>query len=221
MSADSCVIAIDMSVTASPVALKFFFMVSDMCFVICSDVSPICAIPDDLSIAPIVDVYCFAASSDKPNDVTAFDANSSIAPDIFRNVTSTTFWTSSRSEPTSIQAFDNSTSAFTAKAEAITPPSFFTAPRMFFILPSMTPAPFSTPLVSTIVPIRMVPSYWFAMTLTSFRRYRPNSASTAAFSSRSFCFSVSLIVFFREISLRFSFSKSFSHLSSFLPCARL
>ena len=63
-------------------------------------------------------MYFFAIVSDKPNWVMASFANASTLADISPKVTSTTFCTSARSDPSSVQDFPNATIAPTLSTDA-------------------------------------------------------------------------------------------------------
>ena len=72
-----------------------------------------------------MDVNFFAIVSDSPKFCAANFANLSTWAVMDGNVTSTTFWTSLKSEPSSRQDFPKSTIFFTAKADASIAPAFF------------------------------------------------------------------------------------------------
>jgi hypothetical protein len=64
-----------------------------------------------------VPTYLFAIVSDNPAEVMAFFANSLTLSDMVVNVTSTTFCTSTRSEPSSTHSFPNCTNLPTDNAQ--------------------------------------------------------------------------------------------------------
>ena len=99
--------------------------------------------PDDFSIAPMVDAYCLAANSDNPNCFFAFLAKLLLSSDILPNVTSTTFCTSCRSDDRDIHSFANGTAIFIAANAAPATPAAFVNPDK----PAPAPAAdFPTPL---------------------------------------------------------------------------
>ena len=96
--------------------------------------------------------------SDSPAEVIAFFANSFTLSDMVVNVTSTTFCTSARLEPSSTHSLPNCVSFPIANAPPISTPIFFTT------LPSplkdclIADTPFCTPDVSILVSIMTEPS---------------------------------------------------------------
>ncbi len=74
--------------------------------------------PNAFAIAPNVPVNLLAMVSRRPNCVAAFFANPSTCLLIVGKRTSTTFWTSARSDPNSIQTFQSQHTSLLAKAAA-------------------------------------------------------------------------------------------------------
>ena len=82
-------------------------------------------------MAPIVDVYLLALVSLRPNSSNASLANRFMVSDIAPKVTSTTFCTSARSDPNSMQLFPKLMIAVTERAR---PTAFPILLNAFFIL---------------------------------------------------------------------------------------
>ena len=111
-------------------------------------------------MAPNVPAYLLAIVSERPNLVAAFCANSSTLSPMRVNVESTTFCTSSSSEPASIAAFPKSNIFFPANTAPSFPASFATddmiplePPSSPFRKPPVNLRPESVPVLSAVLPI--------------------------------------------------------------------
>ena len=93
--------------------------------------------PNAFDIAPNVPTYFLVTVCPNPNLSIAFSANLFTSVFKFPNVTSTTFWTSAKSEPRLIHSFPKLTIALTEKAAKANFPIFFnefSIPELLIVL---------------------------------------------------------------------------------------